>query len=187
MCRWNMWSQNVAMEEKRLRPSPLERERENDDEWKIREAQPNPIRSESRFNQHTERCSRNRMGSALPAIIGCPRAILSRNQTRETFFYFTGGDSVASCTVTIHLPRSKKPAPIDPLPIHHAAPLVSIPGSLSPLSSCYRMGCAIDRTRILTSSFVNCCRGTWPMLSWSKTVTLIGCLRREFVRVEFER
>lgn len=43
-----MWSQNVAMEERRLRPSPLERERENDDEWKIREAQPNPIRSESR-------------------------------------------------------------------------------------------------------------------------------------------
>lgn len=127
------------------------------------------------------------MGSALPAIIGCPRAILSRNQTRETFFYFTGGDSVASCTVTIHLPRSKKPAPIDPLPIHHAAHLVSIPGSLSPLSSCYRMGCAIDRTRILTSSFVNCRRGTWPMLSWSKTVTLIGCLRREFVRVEFSR
>lgn len=73
----------------------------------------------------------NRMGSALPAIIGCPRAILSRNQTREIvlFFYFTAGDSVASCTVTIHLPRSKKPAPIDPLPIHHAAPLVSIPRS----------------------------------------------------------
>lgn len=25
------------------------------------------------------------------------------------------------------------------------------------------------------------------MLSWSKTVTLIGCLRKEFVRVEFSR
>lgn len=88
-----------------------------------------------------------------------PRDPIEKSNTRD-FFYFTGGDSVASCTVTIHLPRSKKPAPIDPLPIHHAAPLVSIPGSLSPLSSCYRMGCAIDRTRILTSSFVNCRRGT---------------------------
>lgn len=113
------------------------------------------------------------MGSS--AIIGCPRAILSRNQTREIFFsYFTGGDSAASCTVTIHLPRSKMPAPIDPLPIHHAAPLISIPGSLLVE---YRMDCAIDR--ILTSSFVNCRRGTWPMLSWPKTVTLIGRFERE--------
>lgn len=30
----------------------------------------------------------NRMGSALPAIIGCPRAILSRNQTREIVLFF---------------------------------------------------------------------------------------------------
>lgn len=127
------------------------------------------------------------MGSALPAIIGCPRAILSRNQTRETFFISRAVTLLRAVPLPsifldrksllrlIHF-RSTAPRPL------YRSPDLS-PHSLLVTEWVVQ---SIERGFWLhLSSTV--AEERWSTLSWSKTVTLIGCLRREFVRVEFSR
>lgn len=84
----------VAKRRDGRRPSSLERERENDDEWKIREAQPLiQLDRNPGFNQHTE--THREMFCSKPSGFVRhnwlpPRDPIEKSNTRDFFFLFHG-------------------------------------------------------------------------------------------------
>lgn len=84
----------VAKRRDGRRPSSLGRERENDDEWKIREAQPLiQLDRNPGFNQHTE--THREMFCSKPSGFVRhnwlpPRDPIEKSNTRDFFFLFHG-------------------------------------------------------------------------------------------------